>query len=127
MITRVLFFACLVVVLGGCGANVADRIEGNFDQAIWKADPNGCKNERAKMVDAIKDAKERLVLLGEADIRKVLGKPDETELFSRSQKFYLYYVEAGGQCEEGSTQKLGKRLEVSLDALGRLHEINIRY
>lgn len=109
-----------------CNTNVADRIKGNFDEAAWKNDPNGCLNVRGEMVEAIKKAKESLVLLGEADIRKVLGRPDKVGLFSRSQKFYLYYIEPGGQCKEGAAEKKGKSLEISLDALGRLHEINIR-
>ncbi|MGB0525140.1 MAG: hypothetical protein ACPGJS_19355 [Flammeovirgaceae bacterium] len=116
----------LLFAFGACDVNVADRIKGNFDEAVWKGDANGCNNKRLEMVDAIKAAQEDLVLLGEADIRKVLGKPDKTELFSRSQKFYIYFLEAGGQCVEGSTAKWGKSLEVSLDALGRLHEINVR-
>lgn len=120
-----LSIVCLLI-LSACNTNVGDRIHGNFDATKWKNDPNACKNERFEMVEAIKEAKPRLVQLGEADIRKVLGKPDNVELFSRSQKFYLYYIVPGGQCPESTGEAKGKSLEISLDALGRLHEINIR-
>ena len=126
IIRKAITLLVLSCLFCACSTDVSDRIEGNFDQTVWKSDEQGCDNKRASMVQAIKDAKPRLVQLGEADIRKLLGKPDKVELFSRSQKFYLYFIEKGGQCSGDAEDKWGKSLEISLDALGRLHEINIR-
>lgn len=114
-----------VLLLASCSPELPD-IGGDFTSEAWKLDEVACKGERAEMLDDILAAKDVLVQLREADVRQLFGRPDNVELFSRSQKFYLYYVEAGGQCAGQGGSDTGKMLELSLDALGRLHEINIR-
>ncbi len=102
------------------------KIGGDFDSEVWKKDELGCGGERAKMLDDLLENKDVLVELREADVRIMFGRPDEVELFSRSQKFYLYYVKHGGQCPNEGGKEVGQMLELSLDALGRVHELNIR-
>jgi hypothetical protein len=117
----------LLIALSSCNINLDERIGGNFNGKEWKSDEFGCQNKRVKMLESVKEATENLKLMGDADVRRLFGRPDKTELFSRSQKFYLYYIEEGKQCEEeDTTTGRGRILEISLDALGRLHEINIR-
>jgi hypothetical protein len=109
-------------LLASCG-QAGQEIEG-FDSTAWKQDAQGCGTARAGMFEAVLASKSWLVTLQEPEIRRVFGKPDLVELFSRSQKFYLYYIEPGGQCGQGGGQ--GRMLEFSLDALGRAHEVNLR-
>ncbi len=124
-LTLLSFF--LLVLLSSCNINLDERIGGNFNGEEWKSDEFGCQNKRVEMLESIKKATENLKLMGDSDVRRLFGRPDKTELFSRSQKFYLYYIEEGKQCEEeDATEGRGRILEISLDALGRLHEINIR-
>ena len=119
-----IYTALLLILLPACGG--LPEIGGNFDSDKWKQDELACGTSRSEMLQTVLNAKEELVQLGEAEIRKLFGKPDNVELFSRSQKFYLYYIEAGGQCEGEGGKANGRMLELSLDALGRLHEINLR-
>ena len=124
-----IIFASLVLIsiLSSCNSGLSERIGGNFDEDKWKADSWGCNNQRIQMLEAIQLADENVKLLADADIRQLFGRPDKIELSSRSQKFYLYYLEQGQQCQdEEAISGAGRALEVSLDALGRLHEINIR-
>ena len=114
-----------LMLLGACSVELPE-IGGDFDSAVWKQDDKACNGERTAMLDDILAAKNDLVTLREADVRQLFGRPDNVELFSRSKKFYLYYVEKGGQCPDNAEGDPGKRLEMSLDALGRLHELNIR-
>ncbi|MFT5914798.1 MAG: hypothetical protein ACJAWV_000788 [Flammeovirgaceae bacterium] len=117
----------LLTILSSCNINLDERVGGNFNGKEWKSDPFGCQSKRVDMLESIKKATENLKRMGDADVRRLFGRPDKTELFSRSQKFYLYYIEEGKQCEEeDTTTGRGRILEISLDALGRLHEINIR-
>lgn len=123
---RIVIF--LIVAFSAC--RPLPEVGGAFNSDAWKADNLACKGERLRMVEDVKKAKSQLLDLTESEVRKLLGKPDHVELFSRSQKFYLYYFEPGSQCqsEVGETPAANARmLEVSLDAIGRLHEINIRY
>lgn len=114
-----------LLILAGCSGGLPE-LGDSFDSEEWKNDELACGTSRQAMLNDVLNAKEELVQLGEAEIRRLFGKPDNVELFSRSQKFYLYYVEAGGQCEGKGGQVDGQMLELSLDALGRIHEINIR-
>ena len=124
---RNISWVCFLFFIQACVGDLSDRIGGNFSSKEWKADELGCKNARIKMLESIQKADENIKLLTDSDIRRLFGKPDNIELFSRSQKFYIYYLEKGSQCQdrEAKTGK-GRALEVSLDALGRLHEVNIR-
>lgn len=116
----------LVFMMSCSSQNGAELIGGEYNEEVWKNDEQGCKNTRWAMLDDIKKAKEKLLQMGEKDIRQTFGKPDKVSLFTRSQKFYLYYLESGRQCTQDSTHKMGRSLEISLDALGRLHEMNVR-
>ena len=119
-----LLIAFITTAISACSPSLPE-IDG-FDSEAWKQDELGCSGERAEMVEALLNSKDVIVELREADIRIMFGSPDHVELFSRSQKFYLYYVETGGQCPEEGGQEKGQMLELSLDALGRAHELNIR-
>lgn len=33
------------------------------------------------------------------EIKKLLGKPDEQELYNRGQRFYIYFIEPGPKCD----------------------------
>jgi len=67
--------------------------------------------------------REKLLALDEMAIVKLLGRPDEQEIYKRNQKFYYYYVKPGSQCESmtGDTEKL----VIRFNAVGLAKEINL--
>ncbi|WP_375563155.1 hypothetical protein ACE193_11690 [Bernardetia sp. OM2101] len=98
-----------------------------FDRKAWKMDRNGCENTRTRMLDDLEKIKPKLEGLDEIDLRKILGKPDFAELYSRNQKFYTYYVDASEKCEHSNSQnsKNGDRrlIQVRFDAINAVNEI----
>jgi hypothetical protein len=65
----------------------------------WKGDKNGCNHYREKTLEAFVAQKNKLLALDESQIAQLLGRPDQTELYRRNQKFYTYYVEPSGKCD----------------------------
>lgn len=98
-----------------------------FDMKAWKMDRNGCTSVRIEMLDDLEKIKTKLEGLDEIDLRKILGKPDFAELYSRNQKFYTYYIDASEKCENKNSQNIknGERrlVQIRFDAINAVNEI----
>src|SRR5690606_38740330 len=90
----------LLLMAASCGKPLP--VLDNIDLKKWKDDPNACREERTGMVNALREQKSKLLGLSEMDIIKLLGKPDQNELYTRNQKFYHYYIEPGPACKKGA-------------------------
>lgn len=95
--------------------------KATFDTQKWKGDQNGCKNERLAEYPKFQKIQTELKGLSEVQIRALLGKPDRLRLYKRKQKFYIYFIEKGAQCEAG--KKEAKYVEIRFSALERVNEI----
>jgi len=87
----------------------------NMDLEIWRKDKNGCHGDRANMVTQLNEQREKLKGLSEDGILKLLGKPDQNELYKRNQKFFYYFVEPSVKCD--STKTKAKRLSIRFNAM----------
>ncbi len=70
---------------------------------------------------------EQQQLLGwsESKITAYLGEPDYLEIFVRSQKFLIYYLEPTQECgQDGKLDPL--RLYIRMDALGDSKELSLK-
>jgi hypothetical protein len=114
-----LFF--LVCLMTGCGRENISL--NNFNESQWKDDRMACTDKREKLSVTLISQKNQLLSHDEMDIVKVLGKPDEQELYKRNEKFYYYYVEPSATCQSGS--KNAKRLIIRFNAVGLAKEILI--
>ncbi len=94
----------------------------NFDEAAFRADPNGCLGARADMKESLFTADQYLKGLTQEEIWATLGKPDRQELATRSQKYYVYYVDPAPQCTGDSTN-LPLTLFVRFSAMNRASEV----
>lgn len=98
-----------------------------FDMKAWKMDRNGCESVRTRMLEDLEKIKPKLEGLDEIDLRKILGKPDFAELYSRNQKFYTYYIDASEKCENANAKKVknGERrlVQIRFDAINAVNEI----
>jgi len=110
-----LFLLCL-----SCGKPLP-TLEG-IDSGRWTEDKNACGDARASMRIAIEREKEKLLGLGQMEVVKLLGKPDQNELFSRNQKFFYYFLEPGPPCGGDST---ADRLTIRFNAVGLAKEVLI--
>ena len=112
-----LFFLCLL--LAACGKQIDSQ---GFDDQIWKNDKDGCNSERVKQLTIFEQKiKPQLLLRPETTLRKLLGKPDRSEPANRGQKFYIYFVQKGKQCD--SQLPSANFLQIRIDAIGRVTEI----
>jgi len=118
--THWLFFLCLLIAGWGCAP--AGKDLPGFDEQAWKDDKQGCQGQRAKLLTDLEAAWPELKGLSQVDIERTLGKPDQHELYRRSQKFFIYYVSAGPNCDTpGEDPPL--RVHVRFNALGFANEL----
>ena len=98
-------FIVLALTAGACGKPLP-TLEG-IDMKQWKDDKNGCSHYREKTVELLSSQFDKLKALEESQIAELLGKPDQTELYRRNQKFYTYFLEPSAKCSP-SNEKFKK-------------------
>ena len=110
----------LITVLIGCNQEID---LSNFDENAWKQDVGGCDSVRLSQLDALEAEKDKIKSLNQDEVIALLGKPDENELYKRSQKFFIYYItpkNCGGNESTGH-----KFLSIRFTAMGLAKEVLI--
>jgi hypothetical protein len=115
------FLAGAALAAAGCG-HALPNLPG-FDDAVWRADPYACKNQRKAMVPALLQHKETLYEARANDVTALFGQPDEEELRAGTEKVYYYYLAAGTQCEAGHRRSAAPRLSMRFGPLGTVTEV----
>ncbi len=118
-----LFSYLATFILVACQSTAIGSEE--LDSEAWKSDKKGCSGERADMVSDFEAAKDEMLNMSENQIRSLLGAPDKVQLFERSQKFYIYYIERGNQCEEVSGTKEGRHYQIRFNSLNQVNEVSL--
>lgn len=123
LLTQYFFLACLAscLLLSSCTKKVDI---GDFDTEAWKEDARGCSGARADMTKSVMALKPKLLGLYQKSVIEVLGKPEEQELYERSQTYYIYYMDAAKNCENADENP--RKLLIRFTALGIANEVNIR-
>jgi hypothetical protein len=121
----VITFVCLTLctLLASCG-KIQPTLEG-IDMTLWKADRNGCGNERSRSVEKLQMQKAKLLAYSELDIVGIIGKPDRNELSTRNQKIYYYFLEPSPDCQQRHDDLTPARLAIRFNAMGLAKEIRI--
>lgn len=117
--TRFSSYAFFLTLLSSCYSTV--DIEG-FDEAAFRADFRGCHGIRANMKDTLFAVDQHFKRLTQEEIYETLGKPDRQELASRSQKYYVYYIEPAPSCTEDSAAA-PLTMYVRFSAMNRASEV----
>ncbi|MEM6299626.1 MAG: hypothetical protein AAF740_13135 [Bacteroidota bacterium] len=110
--------------LVACGGNESISTE-EFDYPAWKNDKNGCSGTRLELWENLKSVKERLIGLSEVEVLKVLGTPDNRDLYNRNQKAVIYYLEPAPSCESFDENTPPRVVRVLFNALNQAKEITI--
>ena len=113
-------FAFSTVLILGC--QTAIDID-NFDKEAFRSDPNGCLGIRATMKDPLFAADTHFKSLTQEEIYATLGKPDRQELASRSQKYFVYYIDPAPNCADGSDESAPLTLYIRFSATNRASEV----
>lgn len=118
----VLFLAFISIQILGCGRNTEIA---NFDSEAWKSDKNGCEKARIQMMSRLEELIYELKGMEEAQLLKVLGKADKTELYERGQRFMIYDISPDETCQ---IDYQGQQIDLilRLNALGIVSEANLQ-
>ncbi len=57
------------------------------------------------------------------EVGTMLGKPDIHQLGGRNQKYYVYFLEKGSQCEDITKKSEALKVILRFNAIGLLTEI----
>lgn len=93
----------------------------DFDAGLWKSDKGGCNGTRIGQITNLMDQKDKIMGLDQPHVIKLIGNPDEHELSKRLQKFFIYYISGGQECEDSQSSKT--KLSIRFDALGKVNEV----
>lgn len=104
----------LALLLLSCGKEVPS-LHG-VDIEKWKADKNGCVGYRQSIKTSLASEISKLKGLAEMDVIRLLGKPDQNELYKRNQKFYSYFISPGPPCLD--TASAPQKLILRFNAMG---------
>lgn len=115
-----LIFACLS---GTC--TQVTSIDG-LDTESWKADKNGCNERRPGLEKSFLENQDKLKGYSQEEIGKILGKPDEVDLYRRNQKFFIYHIAPGNPCEGVNIEGRPRSLYIRFSALNLSNEVFIR-
>lgn len=119
---RNLLLLTFILILSACSD--IPELE-NMDLSQWKSDKGGCQNYRITVVDALLSQKEKLKGLSQNEMISLLGQADQHELYERSQKFFIYHLEPGMNCEKFNNQYF-KALYIRFNALDQAIDFNIQ-
>jgi hypothetical protein len=117
----VALFTILAVLCACCSRNPRELT--GVDWEAWKNDRQGCGNIRKTYQDAIKDQKDRLKSMSEMEVVEQMGRPDQTELLKRNQKFYTYFISGGPGCAEADSSVV--LLTIRFNAMGLAKEVEV--
>jgi len=93
----------------------------DFDAELWKTDKGGCNGSRIGQITNLMDQKDKIMGLDQPHVIKLIGNPDEHELSKRLQKFFIYYISGGEECQDSQSSKT--KLSIRFDALGKANEV----
>lgn len=115
---------CTVLALSGCNKPLDIS---NFDEAAWKADKMACLDQRQTLGNNLLEAKSELLERSQQDIINLLGRPEMQELYTRGQKFYIYHLTPGADCENVAAEASNPRLlYIRFSALNEVSEVFVK-
>ena len=116
---------CIIIfslfILGSCSSQ-PDKL-GKLDLKKWRGDRGGCEGGRTAIAADFKAEQRQLMGKFIDDVGTILGRPDIHQLGERNQKFYVYFLEKGPQCEDMKLKSKAKKVILKFNAVGLLSEI----
>jgi hypothetical protein len=115
----------LVMLMAGVisACSLAPDKLGRLDLVKWREDRLACQGIRTSLEKDFKAEQEQLIGKFADEVGRILGKPDIHQLGSRNQKYYVYFLEKGSQCEDITRKSAARRAVLRFNAIGLLSEI----
>ncbi|WP_373330890.1 hypothetical protein [Salmonirosea aquatica] len=96
---------------------------GRLDLVKWRQDRGACNGVRPTLVKDFKIEQANLMGKFADDVGQILGRPDIHQLGARNQKFYVYFLEKGTQCDDITKKSTASKVILRFNAVGLLSEI----
>ncbi|HET8859686.1 hypothetical protein [Marivirga sp.] len=119
--TRIIPFALLILNIA---CTKLPELE-NIDLKKWKADKDACKEYRIEVVDNLLSQEEKLRGLSQNEMINLLGTADKHQLYERSQKFFIYYLNPNENCDQYKEGYL-KALYIRFNSLDQAIDFNVQ-
>jgi outer membrane protein assembly factor BamE (lipoprotein component of BamABCDE complex) len=119
--SKLIVFICVLILAISCSERRTE-ITG-IDWDAWKTDKNGCHQKREAARHDLEQQKDLLKSMSEMDVVNLMGRPDQTELYKRNQKFYTYFITGGPGCTQADSSS--RKLIVRFNAMGLAKEVAI--
>jgi hypothetical protein len=121
---KILYVVLAAMLVSGC--NSAPDQFGKLDLKKWRGDRGGCNGIRTVLEPAFKAEIQNLKGKSANTIGELLGRPDVNQIADRNQKFYIYFLEKGPQCNQAGSKSTSRSVAIRMSAIGLATEITFQ-
>lgn len=119
-------FFCLLLLVGFVSCSPPPDQFGRLDLRKWRGDRGGCTGVRASILPDFRAEIQNLKGKRVDVIGELLGRPDINEIADRNQKFYIYFLEKGPQCDRPGAKSTSRSVAIRMSAIGLATEITFQ-
>lgn len=119
-------FFCLLLLVGLLSCSPPPDQFGRLDLRKWRGDRGGCTGVRASIMPDFRAEIQNLKGKRVDVIGELLGRPDINEIADRNQKFYIYFLEKGPQCDKPGAKSTSRSVAIRMSAIGLATEITFQ-
>ncbi len=123
-LNSILAGALLVGLASGCEPT-PDQF-GRLNLKKWRSDRGGCNGVRATLVADFRAEVQHLKGKTSNTLGEWLGRPDANILADRNQKFYVYFLTKGPQCDKPGAKSSSPSVAIRMSAIGLATEITFQ-
>ena len=123
--TQVSYLICILSILLISCDSPPDQF-GKLDLKKWRSDRGGCNGVRATLEPGFKAEIQNLKGKTANTIGELLGRPDVNQIADRNQKYYIYFLERGPQCNLGGEKSDSRSVAIRMSAIGLATEITFQ-
>ena len=110
--------------LTGC-SSAPDKF-GKLDLKKWRGDRGGCNGIRATLLPSFRAEIQNLKGNSSNTIGELLGRPDVNQIADRNQKYYIYFLEKGPQCDQAGVKSTSASVAIRMSAVGLATEVTFQ-
>src|SRR5690554_4063277 len=120
------FYCFTIFVLMMLGSSCSSKLEvGQINLENWKNDRNGCKGLRIKDLEEFEKIKNSFLEANNQELILTFGRPDRVVLLSKSQSFFVYFLEPSSSCNGFAEEKEPLKVLFRLNAISRVSEVTV--
>lgn len=121
---KVLLWGGIAALMCSC-SKAPDQL-GSLDLVKWRQDRGGCMNLRSGLVKDLKAVQQNLKGKSVNEIGEILGRPDINQIADRNQKFYIYFLNKGPQCDANGSKSNAPSVALRISAIGLVTEVTFQ-